>query len=793
MSCRIKNIFMMTVIMILLSCVSGCEKNNRQNITDSDLLLSLSFDEGEGNTVNDGSGNMEETTIEYIYNHAMYMDNQEPQWRDIGINGGSLLLDGFSTYIDYGKNGIGLDGSSFSIQMWIAPRTFEWDAPNAAENGEEQLTGMIAQYDKDKKQGFILGYQRYGRLSFQVGTGEEYITLWSDSDNLEKYKWNYVTATFDVENGEMCLYLNGELMASKTFSEGSKMSIPEKKNLVIGRNPATEKLAAGYYNACSGLIDELQVYQRVLSKEEIKENYESVDIEEIAFEDIWLKNILTDDEYKTQYHGGPYQNWMNEPHAPIYYNGMYHLFFQQNMSGPYWRNICWGHLVSEDMVNWKPVKEAITPTEDSVVPDGVWSGAATYDANGVPVLFFTAGNDNYLEEGLISNQNIGVAYPADLSDKNLTDWIIYDELAIAQEEGHGRIGEFRDPHIWKEGDIWCMLVCSGSTETDGGTALLYETDTLEVLEDGTIVMDWKYMGGVYEMENQSVTYGTSWELPIILPVSNETGTKTKYMFLISPAPASVADNKIYYFLGDFDVETGKFTPDEEFDNKPALLDYGSNVFTGPSAMIDPVSGDIWMFSIMQDQRTGAYEGAAGWAHCVGLTRKIWLNEDGTDLMMSPIDALENQQGEVLLNEVDISVEEANEKLEDISGDMLYVRATISAEDATAFGINVKKGSNRDETTYTYYVADETISGETANKGDAASTNYVSGILPLKEGKLFMEIYIDRSLVEAFFNDSKSISIRSYVEDIQSQGITLFADDKITVDELYITTMNSIYE
>ena len=82
---------------------------------------------------------------------------------------------------------------------------------------------------------------------------------------------------------------------------------------------------------------------------------------------------------------------MNEPHAPVYYNGMYHLFFQQNMVGTYWRNISWGHLVSEDMVSWRPVKEAITPMENTVVPDGVWSGGAALDVNGVPVLFFTAG------------------------------------------------------------------------------------------------------------------------------------------------------------------------------------------------------------------------------------------------------------------------------------------------------------------------------------------------------------------------------------------------------------------
>ena len=78
------------------------------------------------------------------------------------------------------------------------------------------------------------------------------------------------------------------------------------------------------------------------------------------------------------------------------------------------------------------------------------------------------------------------------------------------------------------------------------------------------------------MENQSVTYGTSWEMPILIPLKNEAGTIRKYIFMISPAPASIADNKVYYFLGDFDIETGKFTPDENFDNKPVL--YGKVLF-----------------------------------------------------------------------------------------------------------------------------------------------------------------------------------------------------------------------
>jgi len=38
----------------------------------------------------------------------------------------------------------------------------------------------------------------------------------------------------------------------------------------------------------------------------------------------------------------------------------------------------------------------------------------------------------------------------------------------------------------------------------------------------------------------------------------------------------------------------------------------------------------------------------------------------------------------------------------------------------------------------------------------------------------MEIYVDRSLVEAFFNDYKSISIRAYTEEPDSHAMNLFA-------------------
>jgi len=773
---------------LLAAVCAGCGGNSGNP---EGLLLSLSFDEGSGNQVASGGGAVEAAEVAYNFTNAAYMENRDPEWRTEGVQGGCLLFDGNSNYVSYEPETLLVEGEALTVSVWAAPRAFEWDDPNAAANGTENLTAIVGQYNKDKNQGFILGYERYGRLCFQAGTGDAWNTLWAEDGNLNKYAWNHVAAVFDGKAGSMTLYLNGEVVGEKSLTPGSAIAPAEKEKLLVGKNAHGEAIAAGSYQMFSGYMDELKLYSKALPKETIAAQAAMEDIPEIAYEDIGLQNILTTDIYKTQFHGGPYQHWMNEPHAPVYYNGMYHLFFQQNMIGTYWRNISWGHLVSEDMVSWRPVKEAITPTEGSVVPDGVWSGGAALDVNGVPILFFTAGNDSFAKDGLISNQNIGAAYPADLSDPELIDWVICDELAIAQVPGQGRPGEFRDSHIWKEDDTWYMLVCGGSETGAGGSALLYETKTLEVKGDGTIDMDWVYRGPIYDWPDQSMTYGTSWELPILLPLTNEAGTITKYFFCISPAPASLADNKAYYFVGDFDKETGKFIPDAQYAENPALLDYGSNVFTGPSALVDPVSGDTYLFSIMQDQRGGAEEGAAGWAHCVGLARKIWLNDDGTDVKMSPTDALHSLEGAVLAQGGDMTLAQANEALTAVSGDLLYLRLAIDMGSANEVTLNVKSNGDRDLTAFIYNAQDGTISGKNPNKTKEAKGLVVSGPLAAEDGKLTMEVYIDRSLVEGFFNDSKSISMRSYA-DPASQSVSLEADGEITVTELYAAEMKSIY-
>ena len=131
---------------ILTACAGGGKDKHEK-----DLLLYLKFDEGKGLTVTDAAGKVPDTDMNYAYHGAAYMDDRDPEWRTDGISGGCLLLDGSSTYVQYNRNDIQVSGKALTVQAWIAPRTFEWDDPNAADNGTDSPTGIISQANKANK------------------------------------------------------------------------------------------------------------------------------------------------------------------------------------------------------------------------------------------------------------------------------------------------------------------------------------------------------------------------------------------------------------------------------------------------------------------------------------------------------------------------------------------------------------------------------------------------------------------------------------------------------------------
>ncbi len=97
---------------------------------------------------------------------------------------------------------------------------------------------------------------------------------------------------------------------------------------------------------------------------------------------------LAQDPLRPQYHLMPPGNWMNDPNGPIWWKGKYHVFYQENPYAANWGQMHWGHAVSTDMVHWRHLPIALSPTPGGPDSDGCFSGSAVVNA-GVPTIIYT--------------------------------------------------------------------------------------------------------------------------------------------------------------------------------------------------------------------------------------------------------------------------------------------------------------------------------------------------------------------------------------------------------------------
>lgn len=754
-------------------------------INNQGLMMYWAFDEGTGaRALESVTGTLHD--IHYVFNQAEFTESCTPPWRP-GVMGNGLLFDGYSSYIAYPAHKDEWEGGpeylpALSIGLWIAPRTYEWGY-------ESKLAAIVNQHNMDTKQGFLLGMFRHGSWSFQIGLeGGDWKEIWSpDGYELPKNEWSYLNAVFNGDDGEMKLFLNGGEIASSAVPRGSRIAAADT-DLLIGRNNHSSKLIEMFnLHMFGGIMDELKIYNRALSNEEIAASYQEVldsahgGVQpQLKYDDIKLdRTPLLTDRHRPQYHVSPPAHWMNEPHAPIYFEGQYHLFYQHNPQGPYFHHIHWGHWVSEDLVHWRDLPVALSPEKDQLAPDGIWSGSAAYDADGLPALFFTAGNDS-----ASPNQSVALArstYPQD-GDPDLITWVKHPEPLIVQKQGMGAFGDFRDPFVWQDEEGWYALVGSG-IEGGGGAALAFASQDM---------LNWTYKGPFYQADIQKFPYlGPIWELPVLLPLGTDKEGDNKHLLLVSPVGKG-ADVEVFYWIGQLDQDNLSFIPDQE---EPQLIDVGDFHFTGPSGMVDPKTGRNIVFTIAQGDRTSELEYKSGWAHNGGLPLSVYLRDDGR-LGIEPVQELQSLRGTKRLSLQDKSLAEANVLLGDVQGDMLEIQLELEPGNAGQLGIKVRCTPDGEEETLLYYdfneaklLADRTKT--TLHPGEKCS-GIQGGKLELLGENLKLHIYLDRSMVEAYANGLKSLTTRVYPSRKDALGLEIWGDGEPLVKSMEIWDMQSIW-
>lgn len=752
---------------------------NKKEKRDTGLTAHWAFDETGGRTAAESVRSLADP-VDFVLNKALFQPARDPQWKK-GIRGGALLFDGYSTWVTRSRDQLDKPRTALTVEAWVAPRSFEW-------GDEGRLSAVVNQHDREAKQGYILGIYRHGTWSFQIGLDGEWVEIWDKENLLPKEQWSHIAATYDKETGFLKLYLNGKEVSSKDTGKHADIA-PSDTDLVLGRNNKGANLAGVFtLNMFNGLMDEVKLYGRALSADEIRKSFEADlkpyggRIPEIARDDIKLdRSLLANDKHRPQYHASPPAHWMNEPHAPIYFNGQYHLFYQFNPQGPYWHQIHWGHWVSNDLVHWRDLPPALAPEKGAVDPDGDWTGSAAYDEKGVPALFFTAGDDSAKP-----NQRVGLArstYSKD-GDNDLVHWEKHPVPVAVQTKDMGLFGEFRDPYVWKDGDTWYMLVGSG-TVGQGGTAQAFVSKNMT---------DWEYKGSLYISDHAKYPYlGTVWELPVLLPLGKDKEGREKHVFLISPVGAG-AKVEVYYWIGTFDKETFRFVPDRE---DPQLIDAGNFHFTGPSGMVDPKTGRKLLFTIAQGERTSFLDYSSGWAHNAGLPLSLSLRDDGR-LGIEPIEELNSLRGEKLASFTEKTPDEANALLKDVKGDMLEIQVEFEGKGTEPYGIKVRRSPQGEEETLLYYEPSESALKvnrvKTTLDLKERSKGIQGGTLELNGENLKLHVYLDRSMVEAYANGLKSLTTRVYPSRDDALGLQIWGTGgDLKIKKMEVWRMNSAYD
>ena len=449
------------------------------------------------------------------------------------------------------------------------------------------------------------------------------------------------------------------------------------------------------------------------------------------FADDVLREKLAADPLRPQFHLLPAKNWMNDPNGPIYWNGLYHMFFQYNPNAAVWGDMHWNHAVSGDMIHWRHLPIALAPTPGWADADGCFTGSAVND-NGTATILYTGVQETPFERATLRDGHHNFRETqclATSSDPQLRTWKKWKEPVI-QPPDDPKLTGFRDPFLWQDENskLWYLGVASGQFKV-GGRVLLYRSKDLR---------NWEYLhplatGHWTEKENiNPVDSGEMWECPDFFPLGK------KHVLLYSTA------GQVVWEVGDLDSKELVFHP-----QKRGVLDHGA--YYAQKTQLD-ARGNRILWGWIPEKRPDSELITAGWAGCMALPRELSLAADGTLEMNFPREIKSLQRAPVSLKTGHlIALDAPNVRIEGIKLENLaFELAWISARHSWSFTLSDSVG--------------EWLSvGFSLTESRARmKMNDVAFDIPLADPKWDrFRMIVDGSVVETICNQREALTLRVY--------------------------------
>jgi len=449
---------------------------------------------------------------------------------------------------------------------------------------------------------------------------------------------------------------------------------------------------------------------------------------------------------RPQYHFSSPANWIGNPAAAVYSDGLFHLFYEYSPVGNTAIYTNMGHAVSKDLLHWEVMPVALVPDNDTrdLYKCTVRSGSALVDENNVLdkqqgdsptlVLFYTS-----------YDCGIRMAYSGD----NGENWTKYgNNPIIPYREGENA----RDPKVfWYEpGKCFVMVLARNPSDSDIGEGFSFYTSTN--------LTDWDYQSHIVGPKGRPDLF----ELPV-------NGHPDEEQWVLTDSIGA-------YVVGDFDGKS--------FTALTSLMktDYGT--FNGAVTWRVPAEDGgqrlIQIGSISEKELPGM-----PFAGQMSFPAELALHKypEGLRLVKEPVKEIDqlldksfNINGKNILPGLD------KNPVKRVKGDCFRFKGTFDLKTVSSFGYVIRaiKGSNGVEVRYD------------ATRNILSCMGKSASLMP-EDGKIKLDVLVDRSSVEIFANDGKVVLSGQYTPTEGADEYILYnTGGELFIDNLDVYPVISVY-
>ena len=475
--------------------------------------------------------------------------------------------------------------------------------------------------------------------------------------------------------------------------------------------------------------------------------------------------------FRPQLHFSPREKWTNDPNGLVYYQGVYHLFFQYYPGDIIWGPMHWGHATSRDLIHWRQQPIALYP--DSL--GYIFSGSAVVDSNNttgfgkngrIPlVAIFTHHDPAGEKKGNVDYQYQSLAYSLDKGNT----WIKYKGNPVLKNPG---IIDFRDPNVmwYKPGKKWIMTLATKDRIT------FYSSPNLK---------DWTKES---EFGKDQGAHNGVWECPNLFPM--QLGDTTHWVLLVSTNPGGPnGGSGTQYFIGQFD---------------------GKNFYTGGSTIKwidygpDDYAGITWnntgrrkiFLGWMSNWIYANQVPTAAWRNAMTLPRELKLVRAGEEMYLTslPVKELNSQAAKpVVVNKMPVdTLTDLSEKFH-LSGPQYKLELhadslkdffiTFSNTHGQQMVLGYEKASNR------WYV-DRVLSGKTDFNKEFPKRFFSPRTAVTRE--LDLTVVMDASSLELFADKGLSVMTAIFFPDSPLTQLHIGTNEPWEIRRLSYTPLRSIW-